>query len=92
MKFIQTGLDSNNLDFISFIKDNIKKKIIDGEEFEYINIEDLNEKLNEVDVILSDLQLSCLCSKYSLPDELRLINVMSFQKSLQDLKAGKLHL
>jgi len=92
LKFIQTGLDSNNLDFISFIKDNIKKKIIDGEEFEYINIEDLNEKLNEVDVILSDLQLSCLCSKYSLPDELRLINVMSFQKSLQDLKAGKFHL
>ena len=92
LKFIQTGLDSNNLDFISFIKDNIKKKIIDGEEFEYISIEDLNEKLNEVDVILSDLQLSCLCSKYSLPDELRLINVMSFQKSLQDLKAGKFHL
>ena len=92
LKFIQTGLDSNNLDFISFIKDNIKKKIIDGEEFEYINIEDLNEKLNEVDVILSNLQLSCLCSKYSLPDELRLINVMSFQKSLQDLKAGKFHL
>ena len=92
LKFIQTGLDSNNLDFVSFIKDNIKKKIIDGEEFEYINIEDLNEKLNEVDVILSDLQLSCLCSKYSLPDELRLINVMSFQKSLQDLKAGKFHL
>ena len=92
LKFIQTGLDSNNLDFISFIKDNIKKKIIDGEEVEYINIEDLNEKLNEVDVILSDLQLSCLCSKYSLPDELRLINVMSFQKSLQDLKAGKFHL
>ena len=92
LKFIQTGLDSNNFDFVSFIKDNIKKKIIDGEEFEYINIEDLNEKLNEVDVILSDLQLSCLCSKYSLPDELRLINVMSFQKSLQDLKAGKFHL
>ena len=80
------------MDFISFIKDNIKKKIIDGEEFEYINIEDLNEKLTVVDVILSDLQLSCLCSKYSLPDELRLINVMSFQKSLQDLKAGKFHL
>ena len=92
LKFIQTGLDSNNLDFISFIKDNIKKKIIDGEEFEYINIEDLNEKLNEVDVILSDLQVSCHCSKYRLPDELRLINVMSFQKSLQDLKAGKFHL
>ena len=89
LKYIQTALDANSLEFLTYIKENIKKKKINGEEFEYINIEDLNEKLVEIDVILSDLQLSCLCSKYSLPDELRLINVVNFQKSLQDFKDGK---
>ena len=52
-------------------------------------VKSINEKLVEIDVILSDLKLSCLCSKYSLPDELRLINVANFQKSLQDFKDGK---
>ena len=85
---IINALEENSLEFISFIQDNMKKKKIGKEEYDYINIEDLNEKLVGIDVILSDLQLSCLCSKYSLPDELRLINVKVLEQSLQELKEG----
>ena len=65
---------------------------INGEEYDYINIEDLNEKLVGIEVILTDMQLSCLCSKYSLPNELRLINVKTFEKSLQECKNGNIKL
>ena len=65
---------------------------INEEEYDYINIEDLNEKLVGIDVVLSDMQLSCLCSKYSLPNELRLINVKSLEKSLEENKNGNIKL
>ena len=89
---IQSALESNSLEFIPFIEDNVKKIKINEEEYDYINIEDLNEKLVGIDVVLSDMQLSCLCSKYSLPNELRLINVKSLEKSLEENKAGNIKL
>ena len=89
---IQIALEANSLQFIPFIEDNIKKMKINGEEYDYINIEDLNEKLVGIEVILTDMQLSCLCSKYSLPNELRLINVKTFEKSLQECKNGNIKL
>ena len=85
---IINALEENSLEFISFIRDNKKKKKIGKEEYYYIDIEDLNGFLVGIEVILSDLQLSCLCSKYSLPDELRLINVKTLEQSLQELKDG----
>ena len=89
---INDALKNNNLEFNSFVEEYIKKIDINGENYEYINIEDLNEKLIDIKVVLNDLQLSCLCSKYSLPNELRFINVKNMEKSLQDLKDGKLNL
>jgi hypothetical protein len=89
---IQSALESNSLEFIPFIEDNVKKMKINEEEYDYINIEDLNEKLVGIDVVLSDMQLSCLCSKYSLPNELRLINVKSLEKSLEENKNGNIKL
>ena len=80
------------MEFIPFIEDNVKKMKINEEEYDYINIEDLNEKLVGIDVVLSDMQLSCLCSKYSLPNELRLINVKSLEKSLEENKNGNIKL
>ena len=85
---ILNALENNSLEFMNFIEDSVKKIKIEDEEYDYINIEDLNEKLVGIDVILSDLQLSCLCSKYSLPNELRLINVNIFEKNLKEFKEG----
>ena len=85
---ILNALENNSLEFMNFIEDSVKKIKIEDEEYDYINIEDLNEKLVGIDVVLSDLQLSCLCSKYSLPNELRLINVNIFEKNLKEFKEG----
>ena len=92
LNLIQTALEENSLDFINFIEDNVRKIKLDGKLYDYINIEDLNDKLIGIKVVLSDMQLSCLCSKYSLPDELRLIDVKNFEKSLRDFKNGNLKL
>ena len=92
LNLIQTALEENSLDFINFIEDNVQKIKLDGKLYDYINIEDLNDKLIEIKVVLSDMQLSCLCSKYSLPDELRLIDVKNFEKSLRDFKNDNLKL
>ena len=92
MNLIQTALEENSLDFINFIEDNVRKIRLGGKLYDYINIEDLNDKLIGIKVVLSDMQLSCLCSKFSLPDELRLIDIKNFQKSLRDFKNGNLKL
>ena len=92
LNLIQTALEENSLDFINFIEDNVQKIKLNGKLYDYINIEDLNDKLIGIKVVLSDMQLSCLCSKYSLPDELRLIDVKNFEKSLRDFKNDNLKL
>ena len=68
----------------------INKNLICGENYEYINIEDFNDKLISIGLTLTDLQLSCLCSRYSVPNELRLIDKNKFEKSLEDNINGKL--
>ena len=68
----------------------INKNLIEGEYYEYINIEDFNDKLMSIGVTLTDLQLSCLCSKFSVPNELRLIDKKMFEKSLEDNLNGVL--
>ena len=49
---------------------------------EYISINDLNNKLKAIGVILSDLKLSCLCSKYSLENNLQLINIKNLEQNI----------
>ena len=92
LNLIQTALEENSLDFINFIEDNVQKIKLGGKFYDYVNIEDLNDKLIGIRVVLSDMQLSCLCSKFSLPEELRLIDVKNFEKSLRDFKNGNLKL
>ena len=87
---IVKALEENNLQFLNFIEENVNEIKINEEKYKCINIEDLNDKLIGINVILSDMQLSCLCSKFSLPNELRLINVKSFENGLNDFKAGNL--
>ena len=82
LDLIRNEVKLKNISFKNMIKD--KKKIMEfkGENVEYISIVDLNNKLRAMGVILSDLKLSCLCSKYSLENDLRLINIKLLEEEL----------
>ncbi len=88
INLIQNALKKKYTDFNSLMENVINKKMIEGKMLEYINIEDFNEKLISIDVTLTDLQLSCLCSKYSIPNELRLIDKNKFEENLNDYLDG----
>jgi hypothetical protein len=79
---IKKAIKLKNTTFKNIVKD--KKKIMkrEGENVEYITINDLNNKLKAMGVILSDLKLSCLCSKYSLENDLQLINIKNLEQDI----------
>ena len=80
IRLIKNGLNKKNLSFDELIK-NIKKNVqVENNNIDCFSINDFNEKLKEIDVILSDLKLSCLCNKFSLPNELELINIKNFEE------------
>ena len=79
---IKAGLKNENIEFKDFVEDKKKEIDLEGKKIEYISINDLNNKFKNIGVILSDLKLSCLCSKYSLQSDLRLINIKSLEEDL----------
>ena len=79
---IKAGLKNENIEFKDFVEDKKKEINLEGKKIEYISINDLNNKFKNIGVILSDLKLSCLCSKYSLQSDLRLININSLEEDL----------
>ena len=82
IKFIKNGIDKNKTNFNELIK-NIKKNTkVYKNKIEYITIDDLNTKLREINILLSDLQLSCLCNKYSIPNDLRQLNSKSLEEDI----------
>ena len=70
----------------------IEKRKIKGVFYECITIEDFNEQLKSINVVLSDLKLSCLCSKYCIPNELRLIDKDKIERDIKKYKEGNLKL
>ena len=80
---IKNGLKNENISFKDFVEDKKKMMNIEGKDIEYILINDLNNKFKDIGVILSDLKLSCLCSKYSLQNDLRLINIKNLEEDLE---------
>ena len=82
LDLIKNALKLKNETFKSIVQN--KKKILksDGEDIEYILITDLNKELKSIGVFLSELKLSCLCSKYCLQDELKYINIKSLEDDL----------
>ena len=82
---IKNGLKNENVSFKDFVEDKKKVTNVEGKNIEYISINDLNNKFKDIGVILSDLKLSCLCSKYSLQNDLRLINIKSFEEDLESI-------
>ena len=87
---IQKGIKDNNTNFSDLMSNVIQKRKITGVFYECITIEDFNEQLKSINVLLTDLKLSCLCSKYSIPNELRLIDKNKIEKDIIAQSNGKL--
>ena len=81
-KIIKNGLKKKNVTFIEFINDIRQNVEVDNQIVEFFTIDDFNEKLKQIGIILSDLKLSCLCSKYSIPNELRLIETKNIEEDI----------
>jgi hypothetical protein len=89
---MQKGLKEANTNFNDLMTNVIQKRKINGIFYECITIEDFNEQLKSINIVLSDLKLSCLCSKYSIPNELRLIDKNKIGKDIEDQIKGTLKL
>ena len=88
LKIMQKGLEENNIKFEDLMSNVIQKRKITGLFYECISIEDFNDQFKSINIILSDLKLSCLCSKYSIPNELRLIDKNKLAKDIEKQEKG----
>ena len=89
---IEKGIKEANTNFTDLMVNVVQKRKITDNYYECITIEDFNGQLKSINVILSDLKLSCLCSKYNIPNELRLIDKNKIEKDIQDFIKGALKL
>ena len=82
ISLINGGLKQSKNNFNDLMTNVVQKRKINGKFYECITIEDFNEQLKSINVVLSDLKLSCLCSKYSIPNELRLIDKIKIENDI----------
>ena len=90
ISIMQKGLKEANISFNDLMINVIQKRKITGIFYECITIEDFNDQLKSINIVLSDLKLSCLCSKYSIPNELRLIDKKRIEKDIEEQSKGNL--
>ena len=88
LKIMQNGIKEKGTTFEELMSNVVQKRKITGIFYECISIEDFNEQFKSLNIILSDLKLSCLCSKYSIPNELRLIDKNKMEKDLEKQAKG----
>ena len=79
---IKNGSNKNNLSFGEMVKNITYKAEINGIFYDYFTIENFNEELKKYKIKLSDLQLSCLCNKYCLPENLKCIDKNKIEKDI----------
>jgi hypothetical protein len=88
IKQMREGLEKTKTDFNDLMSNIVQKRKINGKFYEYVTIEDFNDQLKTIGINLSDLKLSCLCSKYSIPNELRLIDKNKIFKDIEKQEKG----
>ena len=88
LKIMQNGIKEKSTTFEELMANVVQKRKITGIFYDCISIEDFNEQFKSLDIVLSDLKLSCLCSKYSIPNELRLIDKNKIEKDLEKQEKG----
>ena len=82
IKLIKIELANSKMSFDEFVKDITYQTEVDGKEYNYFTIENFNDKLRKCNIELSELKLSCLCNKYSIPDNLRYIDKDKLEKDI----------
>ena len=87
---MQKGIKDAGTTFNDLMSNVVQKRKMGGKFYECITIEDFHEQLKTLNIILSDLKLSCLCSKYSIPNELRLIDKNKIEKDIKAQEKGML--
>ncbi len=88
---INECLKKNNLSTLdSLLIDFIQERKINEKTIKIITIEELNEILTKNDIQFNDIQISCLCSKFSIPDDLRIIDVEKLEEYLINKKMNKI--
>ena len=92
IKQMKEGLEKAKVNFLDLMNNVVQKRKISGRFYEYVTIEDFNEQLKSINITLSDLKLSCLCSKYCIPNELRLVDKNKINKDIQKFIKGTLKL
>jgi hypothetical protein len=84
---IQKGIKEEKTTFTNLFGNYIKTFKSEGKNVDVITIEDFNEQLKNINISLSDLQLSCMCSKYSIPENVRLIKSKIIEKDITETKS-----
>ena len=92
IKQIKEGLTKAKTNFNDLMNNVVQKRKLNGKFYEYVTIEDFNDQLKSIKLTLSDLKLSCLCSKYSIPNELRLVDKNRINDDIQKYINGNLKL
>ena len=82
INLIKKGVKNSGVGFNDFVKDFTYVTEVDGKEYNYFTIENFNEKLRKCKIKLSEIQLSCLCNKYSIPDNLKYIDKNKIEKKI----------
>ena len=82
IKLIKIELINSKISFDTFVKDITYQTEVDGKEYNYFTIENFNDKLRKCNIELSELKLSCLCNKYSIPDNLKYIDKDKLEKDI----------
>ena len=81
-QLINNGLIKVKKTFDEIIENYIKEIESENKQIKSITVENLYDALKDIDVNLSDMQLSCICSKYSIPENLRIINIDLMKKEI----------
>ena len=82
INLIKKGINKLGIGFDEFIRDITYTTEVDGQEYSYFTIENFIEELRKIKVELSEIKLSCLCNKYSIPDNLKLIDKNKIEKDI----------
>ena len=81
-QLINNGLIKVKKTFDEIIENYLKEIESENKQIKSITVENLYDALKDIDVNLSDMQLSCICSKYSIPENLRIINIDLMKKEI----------
>ena len=88
LKIMEKCLKENDIKFEELMSNVVQKRKITGIFYECISIEDFNDQFKSINITLSDLKLSFLYSKYSIPNELRLIDKNKLGKDIEKQSKG----